>query len=198
MREMLSSPVRQPVNPLVVAAATVVGILLASALALWAYYGSAVFFETVAAESGKLDVNPFNIFTALGPPIEWALTHLTRWFSEFGLIRGSAFGLAETNTEGWPASGASARTGETTPELGSERPAHRRVVHMIPRPVIVNLAVMQVVGENHPAGAARERVRRSLEFCCPLFIAAEPLLDEVQYRASGFPFLCLASPSSMT
>ena len=39
-------------------------------------------------------MNPFNIFTALGPPIEWALTHLTRWFSEFGLIRGSAFGLA--------------------------------------------------------------------------------------------------------
>src|SRR6266446_5617595 len=44
MRETLSSPVRQPVHLLVFAAATVAGILLATALALWAYYGSAVFF----------------------------------------------------------------------------------------------------------------------------------------------------------
>ena len=49
MRETLSSPVRQPLHPLVFAAATVAGILLATALALWAIYGSAVFFETIAA-----------------------------------------------------------------------------------------------------------------------------------------------------
>jgi YidC/Oxa1 family membrane protein insertase len=39
-------------------------------------------------------VNPFDILTALGPPIEWTLTHLTRWFGGFGLISGSAFGFA--------------------------------------------------------------------------------------------------------
>jgi YidC/Oxa1 family membrane protein insertase len=39
-------------------------------------------------------VNPFNILTALGPPIEWALTHITHWFLGFALIKGSAFGFA--------------------------------------------------------------------------------------------------------
>jgi YidC/Oxa1 family membrane protein insertase len=39
-------------------------------------------------------VNPFDILSALGPPIEWALTHLTRWFLHAGPISGSAFGLA--------------------------------------------------------------------------------------------------------
>jgi YidC/Oxa1 family membrane protein insertase len=39
-------------------------------------------------------VNPFNILSALGPPIEWALTHLTRWFLEVGPISGSAFGFS--------------------------------------------------------------------------------------------------------
>ena len=39
-------------------------------------------------------MNPFDILSALGPPIEWALTHLTKWFLHFGPISGSAFGLA--------------------------------------------------------------------------------------------------------
>jgi YidC/Oxa1 family membrane protein insertase len=39
-------------------------------------------------------VNPFDILSALGPPIEWALTHLTRWFLHAGPISGSAFGLS--------------------------------------------------------------------------------------------------------
>jgi len=39
-------------------------------------------------------VNPLNILTALGPPIEWALRHLTTWFSGVPLIRASAFGFA--------------------------------------------------------------------------------------------------------
>jgi YidC/Oxa1 family membrane protein insertase len=39
-------------------------------------------------------VNPVNILTALGPPIEWALIHLTQWLSTFGPIRGSAFGFS--------------------------------------------------------------------------------------------------------
>jgi YidC/Oxa1 family membrane protein insertase len=39
-------------------------------------------------------VNPFDLLSALGPPIEWALTHLTRWFLHAGPISGSAFGLA--------------------------------------------------------------------------------------------------------
>ncbi|TMD92514.1 MAG: YidC/Oxa1 family membrane protein insertase [Chloroflexi bacterium] len=39
-------------------------------------------------------MNPFDILSALGPPIEWALTHLTRWFLHVGPISGSAFGFA--------------------------------------------------------------------------------------------------------
>jgi YidC/Oxa1 family membrane protein insertase len=39
-------------------------------------------------------VNPFNVLTFLGPPIEWALIHLSQWFSNFLPIRGSAFGFA--------------------------------------------------------------------------------------------------------
>jgi YidC/Oxa1 family membrane protein insertase len=39
-------------------------------------------------------VNPFDLLSALGPPIEWALTHLTHWFAQFSLIQGSAFGFA--------------------------------------------------------------------------------------------------------
>lgn len=39
-------------------------------------------------------MNPFNVLTFLGPPIEWALIHLSQWFGNFALIRGSAFGFA--------------------------------------------------------------------------------------------------------
>ena len=39
-------------------------------------------------------MNPVDILTALGPPIEWALIHLSHWFGGFGPIRGSAFGFA--------------------------------------------------------------------------------------------------------
>jgi YidC/Oxa1 family membrane protein insertase len=39
-------------------------------------------------------VNPFDILSALGPPIEWALTRLTHFFAHIGLIQGSAFGFA--------------------------------------------------------------------------------------------------------
>jgi YidC/Oxa1 family membrane protein insertase len=40
-------------------------------------------------------VNPLNIFTILGPPIEWALTHLTTYFHNFGISQSiGAFGLA--------------------------------------------------------------------------------------------------------
>jgi YidC/Oxa1 family membrane protein insertase len=40
-------------------------------------------------------VNPLNIFTVLGPPIDWALTHLTTYFHDNGVSRSiGAFGLA--------------------------------------------------------------------------------------------------------
>jgi YidC/Oxa1 family membrane protein insertase len=39
-------------------------------------------------------VNPFDILSALGPPIEWALTHLAHFFGGISLIHGSAFGFA--------------------------------------------------------------------------------------------------------
>jgi YidC/Oxa1 family membrane protein insertase len=39
-------------------------------------------------------VNPFDLLSALGPPIDWALTHLTHYFSNISLIQGSAFGFA--------------------------------------------------------------------------------------------------------
>lgn len=47
MSETLSSS-RPLVRPLMLAAA-VVGVLLAATLALWAHYGSAVFFEMIRA-----------------------------------------------------------------------------------------------------------------------------------------------------
>ncbi|HEY0408986.1 MAG TPA: hypothetical protein VGE42_01835, partial [Candidatus Dormibacteraeota bacterium] len=39
-------------------------------------------------------MNPFDILSGLGPPIEWALTHLAHWLGHFSLIEGSAFGFA--------------------------------------------------------------------------------------------------------
>jgi len=48
MPQMMSTSLRPSARPLL-AAATLVGIFLAAALALWACYGGAVFFEMVAA-----------------------------------------------------------------------------------------------------------------------------------------------------
>jgi hypothetical protein len=48
MAEIASSPPRTMLRPLVLGAA-VVGILVAATLALWAHYGSAVFFEMIKA-----------------------------------------------------------------------------------------------------------------------------------------------------
>jgi hypothetical protein len=39
----------RPVPRPMIAAGAVFGVLLAATLGLWAYYGSAVFFETIAA-----------------------------------------------------------------------------------------------------------------------------------------------------
>lgn len=39
-------------------------------------------------------MNPFDILSGLGPPIEWALTHVTHFFAGISLIQGSAFGFA--------------------------------------------------------------------------------------------------------
>jgi hypothetical protein len=48
MAETLSTLPRPMLRPLVLAAA-VVGILMAGTIALWAHYGSAVFFEMIKA-----------------------------------------------------------------------------------------------------------------------------------------------------
>jgi hypothetical protein len=45
----IASPLRAPARPLVLAAAVVAGMLLAAAVGLWVYYGSAVFYEMIAA-----------------------------------------------------------------------------------------------------------------------------------------------------
>ena len=63
--------------------------------------------------------------------------------------------------------------------------AQRRAVHVIPRPVIVNFGGVQIVSENHPARAAPERVPRLFELRLPLFVTAEPLLDQINYLAAG-------------
>jgi hypothetical protein len=49
MPEIVSSTLRTTSRPLVLAAAVAAGMLLAAALALWAYYGSTVFYEMIAA-----------------------------------------------------------------------------------------------------------------------------------------------------
>jgi hypothetical protein len=48
MAEILSPPPRAMTRPLMLAAA-VMGVLLAATIALWAHYGSAVFFEMIKA-----------------------------------------------------------------------------------------------------------------------------------------------------
>jgi hypothetical protein len=48
MVETLSSSSRPAMRPLLLAAG-LVGVLLAATLALWAHYGSAVFFEMIRA-----------------------------------------------------------------------------------------------------------------------------------------------------
>jgi hypothetical protein len=48
MAQTLSSSSRAITRPLVLAAA-VIGVVLAATLALWAHYGSAVFFEMIRA-----------------------------------------------------------------------------------------------------------------------------------------------------
>ena len=42
-------PLRATARPLMLAAAATAGMLVAAALALWAYYGSTVFYEMIAA-----------------------------------------------------------------------------------------------------------------------------------------------------
>ena len=49
MPEIVSSSLRPTSRPLALAAAVAAGMLLAAALALWAYYGSTVFYEMIAA-----------------------------------------------------------------------------------------------------------------------------------------------------
>ena len=47
--ELTNSEVAAPGRNAFLAAAAVVGVLLAATLALWAHYGTAVFFETIRA-----------------------------------------------------------------------------------------------------------------------------------------------------
>jgi hypothetical protein len=45
----IASPLRTTARPFMLAAAVVAGMLLAAAVGLWVYYGSAVFYEMLAA-----------------------------------------------------------------------------------------------------------------------------------------------------
>jgi hypothetical protein len=45
----IASSLRPASRPLVLAAAVAAGMLLAAAVALWVYYGSAVFYEMIVA-----------------------------------------------------------------------------------------------------------------------------------------------------
>jgi hypothetical protein len=47
--ELTNSEVAAPSRNAVLAAAAIVGVLLAGTVALWAHYGTAVFFETIRA-----------------------------------------------------------------------------------------------------------------------------------------------------
>ena len=49
MPEMVSPSVRLTSRPLMLVGAVAAGMLAAAALALWAYYGSMVFYEMIAA-----------------------------------------------------------------------------------------------------------------------------------------------------
>jgi len=49
MPDIVSPPLRLTSRPLMLGAAVVAGMLLAAAVALWAYYGSAVFYEMILA-----------------------------------------------------------------------------------------------------------------------------------------------------
>src|SRR5262245_57306753 len=58
-------------------------------------------------------------------------------------------------------------------------------MHVIPGPVVVRLARVEVERENHPAGSAAERIACALEFGLPLLIGSECFLDRFQYVAGG-------------
>ncbi len=49
MPDIVSPPLRLTSRPLMLGAAVAAGMLLAAAVALWAYYGSAVFYEMIVA-----------------------------------------------------------------------------------------------------------------------------------------------------
>jgi hypothetical protein len=49
MRETATVPAPHSSRPLVVAAAGAAGLLLMATVALWGYYGTAVFYEIIAA-----------------------------------------------------------------------------------------------------------------------------------------------------
>jgi hypothetical protein len=68
-----------------------------------------------------------------------------------------------------------------------ERRSHDRVVHVIPGPVVVGFARVQVEGEDDPAGAAGQGVRGALELGLPRLLAAEGALDQVEGAPGGLP-----------
>src|SRR5712692_2921078 len=66
-----------------------------------------------------------------------------------------------------------------------QRIAQGRAVHVIPGPVVVNFPSVQIASKNHPARSAAERVPRLFELRLPLFITAEPFLDQIDHFAAG-------------
>src|SRR5262249_3060730 len=57
-----------------------------------------------------------------------------------------------------------------------ERPRKRRVMHVIPCPVIVQIARVEVEREDHPAGTAAERIAGALELGLPLLVTTKCFL----------------------
>lgn len=65
-----------------------------------------------------------------------------------------------------------------------QRVTHRHIVQVIPSPVVVKLARVRVVREDHPAGTTAKCVRRLLEFVFPTFVTAESLFNHVKRFAA--------------
>src|SRR5262245_9652893 len=58
-------------------------------------------------------------------------------------------------------------------------------MHVIPDPVVVQFASVEVESEDHPPGSAAESIARALEFGLPLLIGATCFLDRFKYVAGG-------------
>ena len=59
-------------------------------------------------------------------------------------------------------------------------------MHVIPGPVVVSFAGVQVVRKNCPARTATERIGRLLKLLFPLLVTPKPLLDQIESLTTRF------------